>query len=71
MITILIIIVTCLISFLCFSNETLFKKLAFNPTEINIKNSGYFKFVSHGFVHADFGHLFFNMLTFIFFWYNN
>jgi membrane associated rhomboid family serine protease len=67
MITISIIIVTCVVSFMCFSNESLFRQLAFYPYEINRSVGLSFKFISHGFVHADIGHLFFNMLTLYFF----
>ncbi len=67
MISILIIVVTCIVSFACFSNEANFQKLAFIPYEINNSNKWSFRFISHGFVHADIGHLFFNMLTLYFF----
>jgi membrane associated rhomboid family serine protease len=67
MITILIISVTTLISFIAFSNEIVFRKFAFKPYEINKSGKLSLGFLTHGFIHADIGHLFFNMLTLYFF----
>lgn len=67
MITISIIIVTCIVSFSAFNNQDLFDKLCLYPYEMHSKKEGYFRFISLGFVHADFGHLFLNMLTLWFF----
>ncbi len=66
--TYIIIGVTAVISFICFSNRELFVKLAFIPYIIKqnpLKEA--YRFISHGFVHSDYGHLIFNMLTLYFF----
>lgn len=67
MITIGIIIFTCLFSFLAFSNEVLFNRLCLYPYLMKNRKNEYFRFISVGFVHADIGHLTFNMLTLYFF----
>jgi membrane associated rhomboid family serine protease len=65
--TVLIITVTCVISFLGFSNEaTVVDKLIFYPPAITQKNEWY-RFITCGFVHADIQHLAFNMFTLYFF----
>lgn len=63
MITYLIIGVTVVLSFICFSNRELFLKLALIPFRI-WRNGEYYRIVSHGFVHADMTHLLVNMFTF-------
>jgi membrane associated rhomboid family serine protease len=63
MITIIIVVVTAILSILCFSNENLFSRLDFEPYRINKKNE-YLRFISHTFVHADWVHLIINMLVF-------
>jgi membrane associated rhomboid family serine protease len=67
MITICIVIITAIVSFTAFSNEAVFEKLCLYPYGMNHGKKEYFRFVSVGFVHADFGHLLFNMLTLYFF----
>lgn len=67
MITIGIIVLTSILSFLAFSNEELFNKLCLNPYLMKNNRNEYFRFISVGFVHADFPHLLFNMLTLYFF----
>ena len=59
-ITLIIIIVTVIISFIAFNNEELKYKLAFSPYSYKNNNS-WWQIISHGFVHADMMHLFFNM----------
>lgn len=59
-ITLLIIAVTCVISFLAFSNADLINNLLFYPYRI-WRNKEWHRIFSCGFVHADFVHLFFNM----------
>ncbi len=61
--TIIIAIATVLISLLAFNNETLLSKTIFNPYIVH-RDKEYYRFVSSGFIHADFTHLFFNMFTF-------
>lgn len=65
MLTILIISVTSVISFMAFNNNALTNKLIFYPVEI--KNGGWYRFVTYGVLHADLTHLIFNMLTLYFF----
>ncbi len=60
MITYILIGITVLISLMSFSNETLMSKLIFNPYVIDKRNQ-YYRFITAGFIHADFFHLFFNM----------
>ena len=63
MITYLIIGITVVLSFICFSNRELFMKLAFIPYR-TIRNHEYYRIVTHGFIHADMTHLLVNMFTF-------
>jgi len=65
-ITIIIIAITCLVSYLSFSNEKLMDDLIFYPPAITRDNQWY-RFVTSGFIHADMMHLGFNMLTLYFF----
>ncbi len=67
MLTISIIVVTCIISFAAFSRPEIFERLCFNPYLMHRNKNESFRFISVGFVHADFGHLLFNMLTLYFF----
>ena len=48
------------------SNEDLLRKWIFHPFYVN-KNHQYYRFITSGFLHADWIHLFFNMLTLYFF----
>lgn len=66
MITYIIIAVTVLVSFLCFQNPELFRKLRFNPVRIT-KNKQYYRMLTHAFVHADWSHLLVNMFVLYFF----
>lgn len=63
--TFLIILVTAVVSFMCFNNYELFEKLKFNPYRIH-RNNEYYRFITHGFVHGDQMHLIFNMFTLYF-----
>jgi membrane associated rhomboid family serine protease len=65
-ITYAIIAFTALTSFIAFSNADTVNKLIFYPYEIKEKKE-WFRFISHGLIHADFTHLLFNMLTLYFF----
>lgn len=65
-ITIIIIIITALISFMAFSNRELMDKLIFYPPDI-ANNKQWYRFFSNGLIHADIGHLVFNMLSLYFF----
>lgn len=63
MLTYILIGVTAVVSYLCFGNENLFRKLAFIPY-CTIHNKEWYRLVTHGFVHADMTHLLVNMFTF-------
>ena len=61
-ITLIIIIITCLVSFGGFSNQKIINDLIFYPPAITERNQWY-RFFSCGLIHADAGHLIFNMLS--------
>lgn len=61
-ITLLLVGVTCIVSFLAFSNHTLIENLVFYPYRI-WGNNEWHRLVSCSFIHADFGHLLFNMFA--------
>lgn len=63
MITYIIIGITVVVSYICFGNQELFRKLAFIPYR-TVRNHEWYRLVSHGFVHADMTHLLVNMFTF-------
>jgi membrane associated rhomboid family serine protease len=65
-VTIIILLLTCVISFTAFSNEKLVNDLIFYPPAITNQRQWY-RFVTCGFIHADFMHLAFNMYTFYLF----
>jgi len=66
MITLAIIAVTCVVSFLAFNKPKLLDDLILWPPAIQ-RHREYHRLVTYGLVHADFGHLLFNMLTLFFF----
>ena len=61
-ITIIIIVITCIVSFAAFNNEKIFDELIFYPPAIAQQNQ-YYRFFTCGFIHANYGHLFFNMYS--------
>ena len=63
MITYLITGITVVVSFICFNNRLLFDKLSLKPYRI-VHAKEWYRIISHGFVHADWVHLFVNMFTF-------
>ena len=65
-ITLILIIITVLVSIVGFSNEKLMDDLIFYPPAVSQRNQWY-RFFTCGFIHADFGHLLFNMISFYFF----
>ena len=65
-ITIVIIIITCIISIIAFSNTKIQNDLMFYPARMKGGREMY-RLVTHGFIHADFIHLGVNMLTLYFF----
>lgn len=65
-ITIVIIIITAAVSFAAFNNQAIMDKLIFYPPDIARRNQWY-RFFSNGLIHADIGHLAFNMLSLYYF----
>ncbi len=61
-ITFIIIGITVLISFFAFNNAEVKNKALFYPYGMQ-EPKEYYRFLSHGFIHADYMHLFFNMFT--------
>src|SRR5579859_5728069 len=66
MITLAIIAITCVVSFMAFNNARLMNDLILWPPAIT-RSREYHRLVTYGVVHADFGHLLFNMITLYFF----
>ncbi|HAF30993.1 MAG TPA: rhomboid family intramembrane serine protease [Bacteroidales bacterium] len=62
MMTILLIIITSIISVIGFSRRDIFDKLQLNPYAVYHKKEWY-RIISHGFLHADWVHLFVNMFV--------
>lgn len=62
MATIIIIVITALISVSAFSNRNIYRRLVFNAYDIKHFNNHY-RFISYGFLHADWMHLIVNMLV--------
>ncbi len=61
MVTIIIIAITSIISYTAFNNSSLVDKYIFYPP--SIKNNQWYRFITYGFLHADFSHLLFNMFA--------
>jgi membrane associated rhomboid family serine protease len=61
-ITLILIIITAGISYYALQNSLVMDKLIMNPYKVSKRNE-YYRFITSGFIHADFGHLIFNMLT--------
>ncbi len=65
-ITFVILILTCIVSFTAFSNQKVIDDLIFYPPAITQRNQWY-RFITNGVIHADIGHLAFNMFSFYMF----
>lgn len=61
-ISLAIVLLTVTVSVLAFNNRTLFSRLLFNPSKVK-RNNEYHRFVSSGFIHADWMHLLVNMFV--------
>jgi membrane associated rhomboid family serine protease len=61
-----IIIITAIVSLTSFNNPKAINDLSMWPVMIDTRNQ-YYRFITSGFVHADFMHLLFNMFTLFFF----
>ncbi|HTI90700.1 MAG TPA: rhomboid family intramembrane serine protease [Puia sp.] len=64
--TVVVVVLTCLISFVAFSSSKVMDDLIFWPPAISMRHQ-YYRFITCGFIHADFLHLAFNMFTLFFF----
>jgi len=62
-VTIIIVIITCIVSFIAFSNQRVIEELIFNPPAIYYRKEWY-RFFTCGLIHADIMHLAFNMFSF-------
>ena len=62
MFTIIIIGITCLVSVLAMNNPKLKLNLIFYPEKIK-RTKEWYRFLTSGFIHADYTHLAFNMIT--------
>ena len=62
--TILLLVFISVLSIIAWQNEELLGKLIFNPVIIN-KRKEYYRFLTNGFIHADWMHLIFNMFAFL------
>jgi len=65
-ITLIIIIITCIVSFSAFNNEKILNDLIFYPPAVT-HNRQWYRFFTCGLIHADFMHLAFNMYSFYLF----
>jgi membrane associated rhomboid family serine protease len=62
----IIIAITLLSSFYAWKNHNIFHNWIFNPYQVST-NKQYYRFITSGFIHSSYTHLFFNMFTFYFF----
>ena len=60
--TIIILIITIIVSFIAFSNEQMYRRFMFNPYMIQQRNQ-YDRFITSGLIHGDWIHLFVNMFV--------
>ena len=65
-ITLILVAITCAVSFAAMNNPKLLDALILWPPAVNRKKEWY-RLVSYGLIHADFMHLLFNMVTLFFF----
>lgn len=61
-ITLILVIITCIISITGFSRQNVIEDMIFYPPAIS-RRQQYYRFITHGFIHADGIHLAFNMLA--------
>ena len=66
MVTVILILITALVSILCFAGKLNIRRLLFNAYTVWHQRQWY-RMLTHGLVHASWGHLIFNMLTLLFF----
>ncbi|MVM40202.1 rhomboid family intramembrane serine protease [Spirosoma sp. HMF3257] len=65
-ITIIIIVITVLVSVMAWRDYSLMDRFIMNPYRVASRGE-YYRLVTSGFLHADWGHLLFNMISFYFF----
>ena len=65
-VTLIIIIITVAISVYAFNNQSLWMHWMMNPYEV-LRKKQFYRFLTSGFIHSDYTHLGFNMLTLYFF----
>ncbi|WP_205512771.1 rhomboid family intramembrane serine protease [Longitalea arenae] len=65
-ITLIIIIITVLVSIAAFTNDKVYNDFIFDPPAVTY-NKQWYRFLTCGLIHADYGHLFFNMYAFYMF----
>ena len=65
-ITLAIIAITTLISLYAWNNASFLDSMLLNPVKV-LKRGQWYRLLTSGFVHADFGHLIFNMISLYFF----
>ncbi|WP_159015696.1 rhomboid family intramembrane serine protease [Cognatiluteimonas profundi] len=65
-VTVLLIVITCVVSWLAMRDARLMDRLILWPPPIQRQHQ-YDRLVTHGFIHADLQHLLFNMITLYFF----
>lgn len=61
--TIVILVITCVVSFLAFNNRTMFDKLKHYPAAEHQRKE-YYRWLTSGFLHGDYMHLIINMFVF-------
>lgn len=61
-VTIILIILTVIASLYAWNNQDIYQKWIFNPYRI-VQKHEYYRFLTSGFMHGDYGHLFFNMFS--------
>lgn len=65
-VTLIIIAITCAVSFVAWSNPRMLEALILWPPAVS-RNNEYYRLLTYGLVHADGMHLLFNMITLYFF----
>jgi membrane associated rhomboid family serine protease len=61
-VSLILVLVNCAVSIPAFNNNKLMNDLIFYPPAI-ANNNQYYRFITHGFLHADLAHLAFNMIA--------
>lgn len=61
-VTTALVIINCVVSYICFNSDVYFNKLAHIPY-IELRSKEYWRFITSGFVHANLLHLAFNMIV--------